>query len=205
MNPLRLLASILVATTLLQTGCTVLRLARAATSPVGLASEVVLQTSKVAAKSVATGGKMAGGAVAGAGRVAVSGMRSGSRVSAASLDGAGRVSAAGVSAGTKATAAGVEAAGTLSAASIRSLSKLSVAGMVTFVDISTGTIVRVPWRPGLNVYASSVLAKVAVAQRALAVIRGGRLIYQTVKALSATRVMAVQPGDVLRLADYGRS
>ncbi len=202
MNPCRPLASILILTTLLQSGCTVLRLAKAATSPVGLASEVVVQSSKVAAKSVGTTGKVAGGAVAGAGRVAVSGMRSSSRVSAASVDGAGRVSAAGVSSTTKVAAATVDAAGTLSAASIRSLSRLSAAGMVTVVDISTGTVVRVPWRPGLSIYGTSVMGKVAVAERALAIVRGGRLVYQTAKALAAARSLPVQPGDVLRLADY---
>ncbi|WP_221031940.1 hypothetical protein [Actomonas aquatica] len=202
MKPLRCFAGILIATTPLLSGCTILALAKAATSPVGVAAEAVKQTSKVAAKSVATSGKVAGSAVSGAGRVAVSGVRSSSRVSAASVEGSGRVSAASVNAGTRVAAASVEAAGTLSAASIRSLSKLSAAGMVTFVDISTGTVVRVPWRTGLNVYGSSAMAKVGVAQRALAVIRGGRLVYQTAKALAAARALPVQPGDVIRLADY---
>ena len=164
----------------MQSGCTLLTVAKVATTPVGLAGEVVKQTGKVATKSVVVGGKVAGSAVVGAGRVAVSGTGASTRVAAASVD----------------------AAGNLSAASIRALGQMSAAGMVTFVDVSTGTVTRVPWRSGLNVYGSGVLAKVNVAERALALVRGGQLVYQTAKALAAARALQVQAGDVIRLADY---
>lgn len=212
MNPCRLLASFFLLTTLLQSGCTLLTLGKAVTSPIGAAAVVVKESSKVAAKSVETGGKVTSSAVVGTGRVVVSGMSSSSRVSAASVDGAGRVAASGVGAGSRVSvatvrgtgqvaAAGVGATGDLTAATITSLAKLSRAGMVTFVDFASGTVVRVPWRPGLNIYGSSMMAKVTVAERALAVIRGGRLVYQTAKALASARGISVQPGDVLRLAD----
>ena len=82
------------------------------------------------------------------------------------------------------------------------LGQMSAAGMVTFVDVSTGTVTRVPWRSGLNVYGSGVLAKVNVAERALALVRDGQLVYQTAKAQAAARALQVQAGDVIRLADY---
>lgn len=75
--------------------------------------------------------------------------------------------------------------------------------MVTFVDFDRGQVVRVPWRAGLNVYGGSALANLETAQRALAVVRGGRLVYQTLKSLAADRAFPLQPGDVLRLADFG--
>ena len=171
---------ILIAATLLQSGCTLLTVAKVAATPVGLAGEVVKQTGKVAGKSVVVGGKVAGSAVAGAGRVAVCGTGAGTRVAAASLD----------------------AGGSLSAASIRALSQMAAAGMVTFVDVSTGSVTRVPWRAGLNVYGSGALARIQVAERALAVVRGGQLVYRTAKAMAAARALPVQPGDVIRLADY---
>jgi phage protein D len=61
----------------------------------------------------------------------------------------------------------------------------------------------VPWRAGLNVYGGSAMAKLETANRALAVVRNGRLIFQTLKSLAAARALPLQPGDVLRLADYG--
>src|SRR5690606_22037470 len=69
MRPLRPLAGIIIFATLLQSGCTVMRLVKAASSPVSLAGEVVKQPTKVPAKSVRAGGKVSGHAVAGAGRV----------------------------------------------------------------------------------------------------------------------------------------
>ncbi|MCC5023634.1 MAG: hypothetical protein J6386_12985 [Candidatus Synoicihabitans palmerolidicus] len=59
----------------------------------------------------------------------------------------------------------------MTAATINGLASMSQAGMVTLVDIATGTVVRVPWRAGLNVYGSGALAKVKVAKRALAIVR----------------------------------
>ncbi|GAB5559999.1 MAG: hypothetical protein SynsKO_16460 [Synoicihabitans sp.] len=80
---------------------------------------------------------------------------------------------------------------------------MSQAGMVTFVDYASGRVVRVPWRAGLNVYGGSALAKLQTAERAIAIVRSGRLFFQTARALADSRGIPLQPGDVLRLADYG--
>lgn len=179
MKPLQPLAGILLAATLLQSGCLAVAVAKVASAPVVLAGETVAQTGKVAVKGVRATGAVAGGAVGGAGRLA----------------------AAGVGSTGKVTAASMSVAGDLTSASIRSLGKLSAAGMVTFVDLTTGTVIRVPWRAGLNVYGSSAIAKLTVAERALAVIRDGRLVYHTAKALASARALSVRAGDVIRLAD----
>ena len=84
---------------------------------------------------------------------------------------------------------------------IGSLSQLSHAGMLTFVDLGTGSIVRVPWRAGVSLYGGSLMAQLPMANRAVAVVRAGKLIYTTVKALSAAGRLQMQPGDVIRLTD----
>ncbi len=184
MKPLRRCAVFLLPAMvlLMQSGCAVVGLASAGASTVGLASTAVVQTTKVATKTTVAGGKVVGAAVTGGGRVATAGVDSSSRVSAAT----------------------VTTAGDLTASSIRALGKLSQAGMVTFVDLASGQVVRVPWRAGLNVYGGSALANVRVAERALAVIRGGKLVYQTAKALAEARALPVKAGDVIRLADFVR-
>ena len=77
---------------------------------------------------------------------------------------------------------------------------MSQAGMVTFVDFSNGSVVRIPWRAGLNVYGGSALAKLQTAERALAVVRDGRLVFNTLRALADARSLPLKAGDVLRLA-----
>jgi hypothetical protein len=118
-----------------------------------------------------------------------------------SVQGTTRVAVSGIDAGTVVTSAGVRAAGDMTAQTIRNLSRLSRAGMVTFVDYSNGSVVRVPWRAGLNVYGGGALAQIETAERALAVVRKGHLVLNTLKALSKDRGFPLKPGDVLRLAD----
>ena len=61
---------------------------------------------------------------------------------------------------------------------------------------------RVPWRTGLNLYSSSVMGKIRLAEQALSMVRGGRLVYQTARAVNATAAIKVQPGDVIQLARF---
>jgi hypothetical protein len=119
------------------------------------------------------------------------------------VEGGGRVAGTAVRSGTRVSATSLRAVGDLSAATISNLSRMSRTGMVTFVDTSRDQVVRVPWRAGLNVYGGSAMAKLETANRALAVVRNGRLIFQTLKSLAVARALPLQPGDVLRLADYG--
>lgn len=117
--------------------------------------------------------------------------------------GSGRVVVSGSDAASRVTSASVRATGELSAQTIENLSRMSRAGMITFVDFSNGSVVRVPWRAGLNVYGGGALAQVQTAERALAIVRDGRLFYNTLRALADVRSLPLKPGDVLRLAGGG--
>jgi len=49
--------------------------------------------------------------------------------------------------------------------------------MVTFVDVATGTIVRVPWSEGMSLHTAGAAAEIALAGRAVDLVRDGRLVY----------------------------
>jgi hypothetical protein len=168
----------------------------------------------ISAAGASVGGSVAGTTVRGAGSVAGGTVRAttslGSaavnttgRVSISGVRGAGRVVISGVDSSTRVATSGVRATGELSAQVIQNLSRLSQAGMVTFVDFSDGSVIRVPWRAGLNVYGGSALAQVQTAERALALVRNGRVVFNTLRALAEIRSIPLQPGDVLRLAGTG--
>jgi hypothetical protein len=92
----------------------------------------------------------------------------------------------------------ITSSGSLTATGIESLAALAQAGMVTFVDVATGVIIRVPWQEGMTLYAGGASAEVTVAGRAIDLVRQGKLVY------SATAQRRTDPrleaGDVVRLA-----
>ena len=92
----------------------------------------------------------------------------------------------------------------MTAETVESLARLSQAGMVTFVDVANDSIIRVPWQEGLTLATSGQLAHVDYASKAIAWVRAGRLVLQAGKAGARLGQMAVQPGDVIRLAAGGR-
>lgn len=94
----------------------------------------------------------------------------------------------------------IRGSGSLTATGIESLAKLAVAGMVTFVDVTTGVIVRVPWREGMTLYAGGELAQVQLAERSIDLVRGGRLVYAA--ARHARSDLPLASGDVVRLAAH---
>jgi len=100
----------------------------------------------------------------------------------------------------KVARAAFSTSGSLSAATIESLGKLSTAGMVTFVDVAADVIVRVPWREGLTIASSGELAQLDYAAKALALVRGGKLVLQAGKAAQAVGRLPLEAGDVIRLA-----
>jgi hypothetical protein len=111
---------------------------------------------------------------------------------------AGKTTTAAVKATGRVAASAITSSGSLTATSIESLAKLAQAGMVTFVDVATGTMVRVPWSQGMTLQAGGAAAKLAVVQRAVAVVRNGRLVYSAARQLNADPVL--EAGDVVRLA-----
>ncbi len=90
-----------------------------------------------------------------------------------------------------------DAAGRVGSGGIDSASRLAQTGMVTFVDVGTGTIVRVPWREGTTLASAGAAARVEMAHRAIDVVRAGSVVFSAPK-LSGEGT-AVASGDVVRL------
>jgi hypothetical protein len=111
---------------------------------------------------------------------------------------AGKTTTAAVKATGKVANSAITSSGSLTATGIESLAALAQAGMVTFVDVATGAIVRVPWSEGLSLYTGGAAAEVAVAERAIDLVRNGRLVYSAARQLAADP--RLEPGDVVRVA-----
>lgn len=92
----------------------------------------------------------------------------------------------------------LSSSGALTATSIETLAALAQAGMVTFVDVATGTVVRVPWQEGMTLGGAAAAARVQVARRAVDFVREGKLVYTAARAVRGSLVL--NPGDVVRLA-----
>jgi len=115
---------------------------------------------------------------------------------------AGKTATAVVKTTGKVAGSAITSSGSLTASGIESLAALAQAGMVTFVDVVTGVIVRVPWEQGMTLHAAGAAAEVKVAERAVDLVRGGRLVYTAAKHMQANPPL--QPGDVVRLAGRTR-
>lgn len=111
---------------------------------------------------------------------------------------AGKTATTAVKATGRVANSALSSSGSLTATGIESLAKLAQAGMVTFVDVATGTIVRVPWEAGMTLYDGGAAAQVAVAGRAVDLVREGKLVYQAARKFRGNPELAA--GDVVRLA-----
>lgn len=185
-------------------GGAVVRTSRVAISGAGTATRVSAATMRatgtVAGAGVEGAGALTGGSVRASTALGSATVSTSGRVAASGVRGTGRVVVSGIDTSTQVTSASVRATGDLTAQTLQNLSRMSQAGMVTFVDFSTGSVVRIPWRAGLNVYGGGALANVRTADRALAVVREGRLVFNTLRALAEARSLPLKAGDVLRLA-----
>lgn len=112
---------------------------------------------------------------------------------------AGETAGAVVTTTGKLAVSGVNALGNVGSGGIDAAAKLAQTGMVTFVDVSTGAVVRVPWREGMTLAGAGTAARVELARRAVDIVRAGKVIY------SATRPggegAAVASGDVVRIGN----
>jgi hypothetical protein len=97
----------------------------------------------------------------------------------------------------KVAASAVRATGSVADGGISAAAKLARVGMVTFVDVATGSVVRVPWRQGLTLAGGAQAAQVQVAARAIQVIRAGQLAYAAKNANTGPLPLAA--GDVVRV------
>lgn len=109
----------------------------------------------------------------------------------------GETAGAAVKATGKITVSALNAAGRVGSTSIDSAAKLTETGMVTFVDVGTGTVTRVPWREGATLASAGADARVQLAHRAIDVVRAGAVVYSAKKLAGAGAPLA--SGDVVRV------
>lgn len=111
---------------------------------------------------------------------------------------AGEAAGAVVSSTGKLAVSAANAAGNIGSGGIDAASRLAQVGMVTFVDASTGTVVRVPWQQGLTLAAGAgQAAQVDFARRAIDVLRAGKVVYSASQLSGDGAPLA--SGDVVRL------
>ena len=110
---------------------------------------------------------------------------------------AGETAGAVVSTTGKIATSAVRATGSVGSGGIDAAAKLAQAGMVTFVEVATGNVVRVPWQEGFTLARAGDAAKIRVVQRAVEVVRGGKLVYSATRAMGEGATLAT--GDVVRV------
>jgi hypothetical protein len=110
---------------------------------------------------------------------------------------AGEAAGAVVTATGRVAVSAVKAVGSVGGGGIDAAGKLAQAGMVTFVDATTGTLVRVPWQEGLTLARAGDAARISLVQRAIDVVRAGRVIFSASRGTGEGAPLAA--GDVVRL------
>jgi hypothetical protein len=110
---------------------------------------------------------------------------------------AGKTATAAVKTTGKVAASAITSSGSLTATGIESLAALGGAGMVTFVDATTGGIVRVPWGEGMTLTSAGAAADLAVAGLAIDLVRQGRLVRSATSRSGGDPLL--EAGDVVRL------
>lgn len=87
--------------------------------------------------------------------------------------------------------------GNTASEAVRGAGAFARTGMVTFLDTDTAVVVRVPWKRGLTLAGAAAAARLQVAQRAVDVVRSGRVVYANSRFTGAGAALA--SGDVVRL------
>jgi hypothetical protein len=88
----------------------------------------------------------------------------------------------------------VKAVGSVAGGALELAAGVAQAGAVTFVEVASNKITRVPWRAGLTLAGAGDAAQVRAAERAIDIVRAGQRIEP-----AADRPL--QAGDVVRLTD----
>lgn len=91
----------------------------------------------------------------------------------------------------------VKAVGSVAGGAVKLATKLTRAGAVTFVDLATNDVTRVPYREGLTLARASDAAKVRTAQRAVDIVRDGQIVYSATGA--AEKSAPLVAGDVVQV------
>ena len=119
------------------------------------------------------------------------------QVAATTVAVAGETAGAAVKATGKLAVSAFDAAGNVGSGGIDAASRLATTGMVTFVDVSDGTITRVPWRQGATLASAGADARLNLAMRAIDVVRAGAVVYSASKVSGPGATLA--SGDVVRI------
>ncbi|HUR58486.1 MAG TPA: hypothetical protein VM029_12290 [Opitutaceae bacterium] len=109
---------------------------------------------------------------------------------------AGETAGAVVSSTGKLAVSAVNATGNVGSGGIDAASRLAQTGMVTFVDVASGSVVRIPWQEGLTLAGAGNAAKLDFARRAINVLRAGKVVYSASKLSGDGAALA--SGDVVR-------
>lgn len=112
---------------------------------------------------------------------------------------AGETAGAVVTTTGKLAVSGVNAIGNVGSGGIDAAAKLAQTGMVTFVDVSTGAVVRVPWREGMTLAGAGTAARIDLARRAVDIVRAGKVIYSATRPSGEGAALA--SGDVVRMGN----
>lgn len=119
------------------------------------------------------------------------------KVAATTVVVTGEAAGAAVKATGKVAVSAINAAGRVGSTGIDAASQLTQTGMVTFVDVATGTVVRVPWREGITLAGAGADARLELARRGFDIVRRGAVVYSAKKLAGEGAELA--SGDVVRL------
>lgn len=119
------------------------------------------------------------------------------KVAATAVVVTGETAGAAMKATGKVAVSAFNAVGDVGGGGIDAASQLTRTGMVTFVDVGTGTVVRVPWREGITLASAGADARLELARRGIDVVRQGAVVYSASKVAESGPPLA--SGDVVRV------
>jgi hypothetical protein len=90
--------------------------------------------------------------------------------------------------------------GSVAGGAIKLAAGLARAGAVTFYDVATNDVRRVPWRQGLTLAGASDEAKVRLGQRPVDIVRDGKVIYSAANGADKNANAFVAAGDVVQVS-----
>lgn len=91
----------------------------------------------------------------------------------------------------------VKVAGSVAGGAIKLAARLAQAGAVTFVELESNKVTRVPWREGLTLVGASDAAKLRTAQRVVDVVRDGKVVFSAANGAEKNAPLAA--GDVVEV------
>lgn len=83
---------------------------------------------------------------------------------------------------------------------IKLAAKLAKAGAVTFFDVATNDVKRVPWQRGMTLAGASEAAKVQLGGRPVDVVRDGKVIYSAANGVGKNADAPIAAGDVVQVS-----